>query len=146
MAPSERACPRGFARKRGTQLSRDVARNAQRSAGQSPRIKSSPKAGFYNSLRCVYLSGDLVSCPAIRLGKPAFVMVGGEGLETTYSGMLVSGYSGWCSYSLDNLVRVCLMDAKPYDMRRRAAQEVSKGSVAMSKPDTDFNSMMLGAA
>jgi len=136
------------------------------------------------------------STAAMRLGKPAFVMVGGEGLETTYSGMMVSGHSGWCSYSLDNLVGACLMDAKgdrhPYDGRRRlpsvvpdmarpgmlwprecreriflgdgdtkdmpmlraklergcrrAAQEGCKGRVAMSRPGTDFNSMILGAA
>ena len=29
---------------------------------QSPRIKSSPKADFYNSLRFVCLSGDLICC------------------------------------------------------------------------------------
>ncbi len=133
---------------------------------------------------------------AIRLGKPAFKMVGGEGLETTYSGMMVSGLSGWCSYSLDNLVGACLMDAKgdrhPTDGRRklpsvvpdmsrpgmvwprecheriflgdgdtkdiymlkaklergcrRAAVEGRVGRIAMSRPGTDFNSMILGAA
>lgn len=133
---------------------------------------------------------------AMRLGRPAFKMVGGEGLETTYSGMMVSGLSGWCSYSLDNLVGACVMDAKgdrhPLDGRRklpsvvpdiarpgmiwprecreriflgdgdtkdmhmlkaklergcrRAAVEGRVGRIAMSKPGTDFNSMILGAA
>jgi hypothetical protein len=39
-------------------------------------------------------------------------MVGGEGLETTYSGMMASGPSGWCSYSLDNLVGACLTNGR----------------------------------
>tara|TARA_R110001583_G_scaffold189552_2_gene352708 strand:+ start:11106 stop:12266 length:1161 start_codon:yes stop_codon:yes gene_type:complete len=49
---------------------------------------------------------------AMRLSKPAFTMVTGEGLETTYSAMQASGHAGWCSYSLDNLVGDALMDAK----------------------------------
>ncbi|WP_288349787.1 hypothetical protein [uncultured Thalassospira sp.] len=95
-------------------------------------------------------------------------------METIYSGMMDSGLSGWCSYSVDNLVGTCLMDAKgKYHPRecherislgyddtkdihmlkaklergcRRAAAEGRVGRIAMSKPSTDFNSMILGAA
>lgn len=60
---------------------------------------------------------------AMRLSKPAFTMVTGEGLETTYSAMQASGHAGWCSYSLNNLVGSAVMDAKgerhPLDGRRR---------------------------
>ncbi|RCK20062.1 hypothetical protein TH8_19505 [Thalassospira profundimaris] len=42
----DRACPRGFARKRGTQISRDVAQTAQRSAGRKPKDKKQPKGWF----------------------------------------------------------------------------------------------------
>lgn len=117
-------------------------------------------------------------------------------LRKTVSGMMASGLYDWCSYSLDNLVSACLMDAKGEyhsldgrrklpsvvpDMARpgmiwprecfervflgdgdtkdihmlkaklergcrRAAAEGRVGRIAMSKPGTDFNSMILGAA
>mgnify|MGYP006902921318 CR=1 FL=1 len=86
---------------------------------------------------------------AIRLGKPAFKLVDGEGLETTYYGMLASGLSGWCSYSLNYLVGVGLMDAKgeyhPFDGRKKLQAVVPDMSrPGMIWPRECFERIFLG--
>jgi len=99
-------------------------------------------------------------------------------LRKTVSGMMASGLSDWCSYSLDGRrklpsvvpdiarpgmiwprechERIFLGDGDTKDIHmlkaklergcRRAAAEGRVGRIAMSKPGTDFNSMILGAA